>query len=276
MSEIKVHNLRYGGWVFHYAHFLCDLVLPEVINKVYEYDVCYREKSEHQMIGNFKPLWEKIMNTKTIELPEEEFKTLNLPLTTISRFKNVKINGYEKKEIDQFRDYIFKRFNIQRNKSYPPVLLIERGVNKNLINAQDKLQIKTKNKKMLTTGKERREIANIDKLKTFLNENKIPYKCIMLEHMDIEEQIKYFYNAKIIIAAHGAALSNLLFCNEKTSLIEVGGNWAFFNTITKALAIHHVKCENDLSIVIDAFIQEYERWTNKKLNQKIKINLLFQ
>lgn len=270
MSEVKVYNDRQGGWVFHYAHFMCDLVLPEVVEKVYEYDVCYRENSERQTIGNFKPLWEKIMGIKTIELSEEEFKNKIIPIKTITRFDEVK-NKFGKEEINTFKKYIYKRFNIKPNPKYPEIILIERGVNKDLVNNELKDKL-ISNTFALTTGKERREINNIEKLKEKLKG--IPYKCIILEHMDIEEQINYFYNAKIIIAAHGAAMSNLLFCQPNTTIIEVScGEWEFFNIITKETSINHIKCVNHVDEIMKAFTHVYHDYIVKQQQYLNRLNV---
>lgn len=254
---MKVINERNGGWVFHYAHFLCDLVLPEVVNRIYEHPVCYREHSELQTIGNFSPLWESIMNTKNVELSEEEFKSNPSPPKIMTRFKN-KINVYGKREFDIFRNYMFKRFNIQPDPTYPKIILIERGVNKNLINDEMKQKLKNSDKSLFSTGKERREIKDIHLLKEHLKN--IPnYKCIMLEHMSMEEQIKHFYNANIIIAAHGAGLSNMLFCNKNTTIIEVVcEKWQFFDIITNELELNHIKCENSLPSIIKTFNSIYK------------------
>jgi Glycosyltransferase 61 len=279
MNEIKVKNIRHeGGWLFHYAHFMCDLLLPEIIQKIYTYDVCYRQKNIHQSLGNFHSLWERIMDTKTIELSDEEFKQMNVPILPISRFNQQCKNAYGKKEIDTFRSYMFKRFNIQPDPTYPEIILIERGVNKHLINPQD--FSKDLKPGLLQTGKERREIKHIHILKKILHHNKVPYKCIVLEHMDIREQIKYFNNAKIIIGSHGAAMSNLLFCNPNTFMIEVGGNWNFFNVIMNVLSIKNIKCVNELHVIIPIIKKVYDEFLNQKNQIKNSKNrfqkLLFQ
>lgn len=273
---IKVNNIRHeGGWLFHYAHFMCDELMPEVINKIYKYDVCYRKKTIEQTLGNFKPLWERVMDTKTIELSDEEFNEMNVPLINISRYNDHNKNVYGKKEINEFRDYIFKRFEIKPDASYPEIILIERGVNNNLIDKEE--YSKDLNHGILSTGKQRREIKDIHILKRELNTNNIPYKCIMLENMDIVDQIKYFNNAKIIICSHGAAMSNLLFCNKNTNVIEVDGNWPFFNVICDVLSIKKVKCINKLDVIIPKIKKLYtELMINKKIEkiEKIKKKLI--
>ena len=62
----------------------------------------------------------------------------------------------------------------------------------------------------------------------------------------------YFNNAKIIVCAHGACMSNLFFCKKDTILFEVtcGEVWPFFDIITKNLQIIHHKIEDNNSNVI--------------------------
>ncbi|MFA5930741.1 MAG: glycosyltransferase family 61 protein [archaeon] len=47
------------------------------------------------------------------------------------------------------------------------------------------------------------------------------FVSVTLDGLSIEEQAKIFSSAEIIVAAHGAALSNLVFCKKNTKVIEV-------------------------------------------------------
>ena len=49
-KEIKIFNKRYGGSLYHYAHFICDCLFPEIVCDIYNYDVVYRERSINQTI----------------------------------------------------------------------------------------------------------------------------------------------------------------------------------------------------------------------------------
>ena len=85
------------------------------------------------------------------------------------------------------------------------------------------------------------------------------FKSIYLENISFEEQIKYFNNAKLIICAHGAGMSNMFFCKEnKTKLIEItcGKRWEFFNVLSRELNIKHLKCHNNILGDIINFIDE--------------------
>jgi capsular polysaccharide biosynthesis protein len=105
-----------------------------------------------------------------------------------------------------------------------------------------------KQTKNYSTGKERREITQIDVIEKHL-ENKYGnlFKSVYLELTPFEEQVKYFNNAKLIIAAHGAGLSNLFFCKQRTKVIEVtcGKKWEFFDTISRVLNLQHIKCNKN-------------------------------
>jgi capsular polysaccharide biosynthesis protein len=71
----------------------------------------------------------------------------------------------------------------------------------------------------------RREDANYRKI---LNEadlitifRKKGYEIINPQHFDILEQMKIFSNAKVIISPHGSNMSNIIFCQKNTKIIEI-------------------------------------------------------
>ena len=48
---VKTINKRNtGGFIFHYAHFLCDCLFPEIINGFNNFDKVYLEKNAKQTI----------------------------------------------------------------------------------------------------------------------------------------------------------------------------------------------------------------------------------
>ena len=63
-----------------------------------------------------------------------------------------------------------------------------------------------------------RTIENEKEIKLFLK--KKGFKIIKLTQLNFLDQVKLFYNAKIIVSNHGAGLSNIVFCNKKTKIIE--------------------------------------------------------
>lgn len=241
---VKVINNRLnkdGGSLFHYAHFICDCLFPEVVNELYKHVKVIRKKTLHQTIGNFSKIYEEVMNVKNEELLEKEFNDIKETIITYPPRE-----CYVKKDYETFRNYIFMRYNINETNfsKYPKVILIERGGRKNLIDDEYLKNINTN----ITTGKERREINNIENVKQYLNQiYENDFKCLRCEDLTFEEQVKYFYNAKLIICAHGAVMSNMFFCKEQTTIIEITCNtkWNFFDTMSNMLNLNHIKCEKN-------------------------------
>jgi len=71
----------------------------------------------------------------------------------------------------------------------------------------------------------RREDANYRKI---LNEadlitilRKKGFEIINPQHFDILEQMKIFSNAKVIISPHGSNMSNIIFCQKNTKIVEI-------------------------------------------------------
>lgn len=92
------------------------------------------------------------------------------------------------------------------------------------------------------------------------------FYCVLLclYNITFKEQVLYFNNAKLIICAHGAVMSNMFFCKERTKIIEVtcDFDWMFFNQISKILNLQHIKCmKNNFNEVIN-YIKMNEIYPN--------------
>nr|WP_280521186.1 glycosyltransferase family 61 protein [Paenibacillus mangrovi] len=52
------------------------------------------------------------------------------------------------------------------------------------------------------------------------------FKIYSLEEMSMDEQIRLFNNAKVVVSPHGAGMSNITFCKPGTSIVEIfTPNW---------------------------------------------------
>jgi hypothetical protein len=257
IKKIKIFNKRlpgergHKGALFHYAHFICDCLFPEIVNGIYNYGLVIRMESLDQTLGIFGSIYEEVTRATNLELIPETYEKTKIETISYAD-KWVYAN---KESIELFRDYVFKRYEIDRanyNKDYPEVLLIKRGITETLINS---ISLKPKlNKQNMSNGKTRREIDGIDVLEIYLN-NKYTnqFKAVVLEKERFSEQIQYFNNAKLIILSHGAAMSNMFFCKPGTIVLEVISNveWLFFDKISKILELNHQKvCKNRVDNVI--------------------------
>jgi len=251
---IKVVNKRIRievSKLFHYAHFIADCLFPEIIHDIYNYNNVCRPKTLNQTIGNFSKIYEDVMKNKNNEIIGSEFNNLNGDIMLLGRkekyIKNIN-------NINKFRNFIFARYIINPltyYESYPEIILIKRG----RVDLVDDAEIKMKMPNRLKrNGLERREITEINQIEAhLLNKYQGRFKSFYLENMPFQQQVKIFNNAKMIVLAHGAALINMFFCKEGTTIIEVtcNKNWPFFDRISNKLNLNHIKVKNELQKIMD-------------------------
>lgn len=251
MNLIKVKNQRKGGNLFHFAHFMCDCVFPEVLSEVHKSDLIFRLKSLDQTLGNFEKMYESIFNSKNMEVDQTVFDKIECEEKIVERLPSH--NNIE--DFKKFIDFVFSSLDIDKapDPSYPEVLLIKRGERVELISDS---YLKKQNKNA-TNGKERREIKKIDKAENMLHEKyEDKFGSVVLENMDLKDQIMHFYHAKIIVCAHGACMANLFFCQPETLVIEVNartpqdkrigaGFYPFFDTICDVLNLNQHKIDKN-------------------------------
>jgi hypothetical protein len=130
---IKIKNNRKGGSLFHYAHFICDCLFPEIMCNIFKYKRVIREKNINQTIGNFYKIYTEVMMVYHIEVPTNLYNRLKIKKIC---YKN-KEDYNNKIYFDKFRNFIFNRYNINNleyDNNYPEVILIKRGDRINLIN----------------------------------------------------------------------------------------------------------------------------------------------
>lgn len=251
MSFIKVRNKRKGGNLFHFAHFICDCLFPEVLSDIYESEHIFRIKDLNQTLGNFEKIYQEIFNSINVEVDQTAFDKLACKEEVIERLPSHE----NTKDFKKFTNFIFSSLDIDKSldSSYPQVLLIKRGERVELISDP---YLKANNKNV-TNGKERREIKGIERVERRLSEKyQDKFDSVILEEISFKEQVSYFYNAKIIICAHGACMANLFFCQPKTTVIEVSaqtyedkrtgaGHYPFFDTICRVLNLNQYKIQRN-------------------------------
>lgn len=97
--------------------------------------------------------------------------------------------------MDKQREQVLNKLDLSDNKNYHKRLYIKRvGI---------------------------RKIKNEDELISFLK--KYGFETITPEEMSVEEEIKHFYFADIVISSHGAAFTNTLYMRPKSHIIELFG-----------------------------------------------------
>ncbi len=93
-----------------------------------------------------------------------------------------------------------------------------------------------------------RAVANAHVVESVLT--RLGFVPVLMEDLTAPEQIELFARAEMVVAAHGAALANLIFCPPGTQVLELSPNCEYrpsFNEISSKLGLTHavLPCETD-------------------------------
>ena len=83
--------------------------------------------------------------------------------------------------------------------------------------------------------------------------------------MPFEEQVSLFYGAEVVVGLHGAGFANIIFCNDKISLIEIMPNKTYqleyFRNLSAGLGFNYFQTvaeggfyASNLIIDVEAFV----------------------
>ena len=189
-----------AGSIEHYYHFLFGYLLPFIQNTDHFMNSYY--------FDNCGP-----MNRHILDLPISNLRILT-PSVNID--KKLSYRGYDDDYIGMnlsiIRQKIYSIFNIDQSIVGEEILLIDRDKPDSFYLTKAKIK---------NSGASRRHIPNIDDILNSLIYKLPTIKKIYLENMSLYDQIILFKKAKIIICQHGASMSNLIWCNPNTQIIEI-------------------------------------------------------
>jgi hypothetical protein len=95
-----------------------------------------------------------------------------------------------------------------------------------------------------------RRLLNEDKLERTLSSQGI--RSVSLAHLGFREQVALFAAAELIVAPHGAGLSNIAFCRPGARIVELAGGaqfWPVYEDVSRAVALDHLVVPNALQTV---------------------------
>ena len=115
----------------------------------------------------------------------------------------------------KFHSYIIDKYIKDRNIKPNLILILKRGIINNCLNSSD-FNIKN--------GKERRCLPDKFFLEAthYLQKKKKTFRIVELENLPFIEQVRLFYQSKVIIGIHGGGLSNIIFCQKGIKVLELG------------------------------------------------------
>ncbi len=168
---------------------------------------------------------------------------------------------YQRDRILVFRDFVEKRLTDKIKastmpKHRPDVLLIERGQPHGHYAEVGR-----------TSGGQRRSVPNFDSLRGVLKKHH-KAELLNLEDTDFASQIAVFREAKVVIAQHGAALTNIIWMRPGSLVVEIvppdkvpaRPAQEFFNHLAEEMNVRHqyIFQEHDHAALTQSQIHEIE------------------
>ena len=217
-SDLHLTIQNFKGLQSRYYHFMWGYFMPLIYwyHNEYDGDCNVHIKSCLTLDRHIKDL-----ELRNVEIINNHDKIRN------NYTKQITIQGYDfpanfannAARILKVRDFLYERASIKTidKHKHPRVLMIER---------REPTQLETLNK--------RRSIPNFNEL--VQNIQYLNPTVISLENASLHDQIKLFYEHDIIVAQHGAALSNIVFCRKHTQIIEITSfpHARMFSSISKS------------------------------------------
>lgn len=241
-----------GGKPDHFFHFLFDLLLP--LHKV----ILAAPQTIHFTVsglGPFAEMAEQIFPGRLRAL-EDKLRGEDVP----DSFGQCPLTGMNpracvlySRELLEFRRHVFAALQCEPVLQPNSVLLIER------IPPQQYYAGK-KN----SSGASRRSIINHGELREAVEALFTPQRQVVnlqLEKLSMREQIEHFASADIVIAQHGAGLSNALWMSNRARVLEISIDRSdnHFIKLCQSLGVkHHYYQANDDHAVID--LDNFESW----------------
>ena len=218
-----------GGNVDHFYHFLFGLLLPFLVSQK---ELLLKKSYQFPDVGpmNRHLAW---LSELGIDLEVDANQEIDKQAWSEITFKGWDHpRAYQSGEFELARNTLFDlmRFPKPRPNLEPRVLIVARGL------ANYEGRAKTSN------GTSRRSIPNLPDLHSKLS-SLVNVEFVVLEDVSLKDQIKLFSGADLVVAQHGASLSNLVWCKPSTCIIEVTDPQIrppFFKALAQRLSLNYV------------------------------------
>jgi hypothetical protein len=223
-------HVKARSYTEHYYHFLYGYLIP-FFNKFNPND------GNTYIFDSCGPILDKII--------------LNLDGYNSEIFKNQIIDKVD--WLPRHDTPEFENLNVEKTKNRIFSIVGEKPYsNENkilIINREDPHEFYLKEAKVKGCGSSRRSIPNIQEVfDVFFNYYGFNCEICSLEGMSLKQQILLFRDASCIIAQHGAAIGNIIWCRPQTVLIEIKHlqnkkqkNWQWQDCYEKLAKITKVK-----------------------------------
>jgi hypothetical protein len=202
-----IHPQNLYGSVDEYFHFMYGYLFPFIQNTIPSYtDIYFLIECDA-----FNRFYKELKLYKINTIPKGKNLSYNIDMfKSFIGFDSIRCDYVSFNPV-LVKDKIYKNFDRLNLTDNGHILLI------------DRLPPDTSNpnSKKHFSGTNRRSIPNIEDIKNLLYRKNIPFHFCHTENMSLRQQIELFACHKTIIAQHGAALSNMIFCDKDSHVIEI-------------------------------------------------------
>lgn len=276
MTRFKIENR--AGSVEHYYHFILGFLLPLILrlkSAPFSAPVCVRscgpmDKILTEVFGTEITIGHKDAAPAARATGPES--AVLAPHETLTGFDVPE--AYDARSILAARDGVLERLGLQAGPACtelprePHIVLVRRLPSPEFyLSAQAEIP---------GSGAERRSIPNMHALQARLAAEFASVSLVALEYMSLRAQAMLFGCADIIIAQHGAALTNLLWCRPGTRVIEIMPREAlhqtersgrdYFGSLARLSGLRHMRLLQDgrhARVDPDELLSAIRRFTRK-------------
>ena len=211
--------LTYNNWTEGYFHWMTETIPRLLIAKKY----FNNNEIELLMPRSLYPIYDKKSAIKSLFIRETIFfkeKTFYYDSMAPFGFKKIHLIG---KDIDYFDEVNLIEKQADSGNYNDEIMQDIRKIYLDYLSRHKNFNDNT-GKYIYVSRKKatRRKIINELEVEILLKE--FNFQTIYFEDFNFWEQVNIAKNAKILVAQHGAALTNMLFMNENTSVFEIKAN----------------------------------------------------
>jgi hypothetical protein len=222
MAEDKIYLSfkNFDGSVQHYFHFTLSFLVPLVIRLG---NPPAEARSKKVVIRSCGPMDRHLLalnypNLEIIPAFKHKFGVSSL-WGKIKAGEHIlgydAIDRYDKSVFRDAAQLVKARLNIKKNEKnsrFPRVIIVNRSLDR---------FYNSRSSEKKGSGIQRRSIPNFQDLEKHLASICPNFKSFVLEGASLAEQVEEFQNADIVIAQHGAALVNMIYCKPEAKIIEI-------------------------------------------------------
>lgn len=223
-----------SGSVEHYYHFLLGLCVP-IVEASIDLGIINARKAVREC-GPLSPLLQELrLNIETIRREASAMLPSNLHL-----YGYDSPTHYDLRAFSIFRKYVQSAASEIEPDNTPNILVVERG-------APNPFYLSDLTERP-GSGTSRRSIRNHAELVACLGRYHANVVNVALEDVSLGKQAALFSSARVIVAQHGAALANLIFCRPGVQVIEVGvarSGCRHFSNLADVMGLRYALCPQE-------------------------------